>query len=257
MFKQILTSIGIGSAKVDTHLAEEYYAPGDWLTGEVHIAGGMVAQEIDHVYLQIMATYQRKIDKDNTIEETCTLAKHRLNEPFQIAPDELRVLPFRFQLAWRTPLTVERRNAYLYTGLDIPLAIDPGDRDYLKVVPTPLMEHIFDAMSRLGFKLRESDCEYQPHLGNPFPFVQEFEFQPTGSYRKKLEELEVVFFPDAEGVTIKLELDRRARGLWGHLEEALGTDERHLTLRFDNQKLNDSAETIARQLNDVLGRYSR
>jgi len=145
-----------------------------------------------------------------------------------IKENETKELPFSFRLPLETPLSMGRTKVWVNTGLDIKSAVDPTDKDYLSVVPNPVMDGIFNAVSELGFRLREAECEQAPrHLRRNLPYVQEFEFVPvSGPFRGRLDELELVFYPNNENeIEVMMQVDRRARGLGSFLSEAMGMDE--------------------------------
>ncbi|MEW6573056.1 MAG: sporulation protein, partial [Bacillota bacterium] len=54
MLKKFLSSIGIGSARVDLILPQDTYRAGDKITGTVRIESGKVDQEVNKVYLQLL-----------------------------------------------------------------------------------------------------------------------------------------------------------------------------------------------------------
>ena len=63
------------------------------------------------------------------------------------------------------------------------------------------------------------------------PFVQELEFKTiSGDFHKKLDEVEVVFFPRGEQLEIIFEIDRKAKGIMGFFKEALDLDESNARL---------------------------
>ena len=227
IFKKLLASVGIGAAKVDTHLYDDSLIPGEIINGEVYITGGDVSQDIDDIYLYLATEYKREVD-DNTVTEECVLVKHCLSERISLQPKEAKVIPFSFQLPYETPLTLRNQPVYLRTGLDISLAVDPKDTDYIQVRPHPLMQTVLDAIENLGFQLYKVDCEYNPYFGSPYPFVQEFEFRPIGNYRGRLDEVEVIFTLNSDLLEVFLELDKRARGFGGFLQEAFDMDERYV-----------------------------
>lgn len=227
IFKKLLASVGIGAAKVDTRLYDDSLILGEIINGEVYITGGDVSQDIDDIYLYLATEYQREVD-DNTVTEECVLVKHCLSERFNLQPKEAKVIPFSFQLPYETPLTLRNQPVYVRTGLDISLAVDPKDTDYIQVRPHPLMQTVLDAIENLGFQLYKVDCEYNPHFGSTYPFVQEFEFRPIGNYRGRLDELEVIFTLNSDLLEVFLELDKRARGFGGFLQEAFDMDERYV-----------------------------
>lgn len=227
MFKKLLASVGIGAAQVDTRLYNDSLVPGEMLEGEVHIVGGDVAQDIDDIYLKVATEYEREVD-DSTVREECVLVNYRLLERFKIQARQETVIPFALQLPYETPLSFGHQPVYVRTGLDIKTAINPRDRDEIQVRPHPLMEGVLAAVENLGFHLHQVDCEYTHHFGRAYPFVQEFEFRPTGHYRGHLDELEVIFFLNPDELEVLLQIDKRARGFHGWLDEAFDLDERYV-----------------------------
>jgi sporulation-control protein len=224
-FQKALATVGIGAAKVDTRLSQSNFIPGDLITGEVHIQGGNVAQDLDAIYLAVATRYRRESD-DSTYYAEHVLAWHQLTERTLIEPQQTRVVPFTVRLPEETPVTVQEVPVYLKTGLDIPRALDPKDQDYIQVQPHPLMTHVLNAVQALGFQLAKVDCEHSRVGLTPHPFVQEFEFRPIGEYRRRLEELELIFRLQGETLDVFLELDRRARGLSGLFDAAFDMNER-------------------------------
>ena len=253
-FNKVFASIGIGSASVDTKLEKDTVMPGEKVNGVVEIKGGNVEQRIDVILLSLHTTYIKEID-DKKYPKTALIEQFRLNEPFTIQPKETKQIPFSFQLPIDTPISLGRTKIWVTTGLDIKNAVDPTDKDYLKVLPSPLTEAVVNAVTDLGFRLREVDCEEAPYrLRRRLPFVQEFEFVPvSGAFRGRLDELEVVFFPISSSETeVYMQVDRKARGLGGFLSEAMNMDESHVHFTVHTSDLASVREKIA----SIIQRYS-
>lgn len=252
-FKRVLSSVGIGSAKVDTVLDNDRYAPGDLLTGTVHITAGDLEQRVDEIYFSIHSTYEVERD-DTTHTYTATLAKYKLADPFTLHPGDRREIAVSFPLPHTAPLTLGKTKVWVQTGLDIKQAIDPGDRDYLQVMPGQWVAALFQALEQLGFSYYEAECEQAPAgFRYQVPFVQEFEFKPyRGQFAGRLDELEVVCFPSADRVEILLEIDRRARGGASFLDELLNRDETRLRLILTEADV----PNMATQLREIIGHYS-
>lgn len=253
-FKKLLASVGIGAATVDTHLFESSLIPGEILTGEVYVRGGDVAQEVEDIYLKIATEYKRETN-DRTYNEECVLVKYLLCDRFSLQPQQKKVIPFSLQIPYETPITMGRQSVYLRTGLDIKQAINPRDRDEIQVQPHPLMQEVLEAVESLGFRLQEVDCEYAPHFHGTYPFVQEFEFRPTGKYRRHLDELEVIFRLNSDQLEVLLQIDKRVRGFKSLLNEAFDLDERYD--RFCVTQSNLSRENIASRIDGILQRHLR
>lgn len=226
LFKKLLSSIGIGSATVDTKLSKAQYAQGETVEGVVEVRGGSVEQRIDEIYLALVTTYIREID-DKKVEEKAVLARYKVSDSMTIGPNETKTIPFQFALPYDVPVTLGSSKVWLQTGLDIKMALDPQDRDYLTIEPHPLVAAFLEAARQLGFRLCDVQCEQAPrYWQRRLPFVQEFEFRPTGgAFRGRLDELEAIFFVSEHGVEAILEIDRKARGFAGLLAEALDMDE--------------------------------
>lgn len=256
VFKKLLARVGIGAAQVDTHLFQNSLIPGELLAGEVYVRGGDATQEIDDIYLKIATEYEREYeqnDEERTVREECVLVKYLLSERFSLQPKEEKVISFSLQLPYETPLTIGCQPVYLRTGLDIKSAVNPRDRDEIAVQPHPLMQGVLEAVEQLGFRLHEVDCEYTPHFHRSYPFVQEFEFKPTGKYRSHLDELEVIFRLSPEQLEVLLQIDKRARGFKGWLNEAFDLDERYD--RFYVTKSDLAQENIAAKIDEIIQRH--
>lgn len=232
IFNRVLASVGVGAAKVDTKLEKETVTPGEEMRGVLEIQGGNTEQKIDDIFLTVNTTYVKEAN-DNKFTVTGLVERFRLSESFILMANERKVIPFSFQLPVDTPLTIGRTKVWLATELDIKNAVDPTDKDYLRVVPNDLMESVLQAVNSLGFRLREADCQQAPYkLHRRLPFIQEFEFVPTsGPFRGRLDELELTFFPLSSHETeILMQVDRKARGLSSLFSEALNMDESNIRI---------------------------
>lgn len=253
-FNKMFASVGIGSARVDTQLERDVVSPGEEVRGVVVIQGGNIEQSIDSIYLTLNTTYIKERD-DKKYTQTGQVDKFKLTEPFTIRPNERREIPVAFRLPSDVPLTLGRTKVWVATGLDIKNAVDPTDKDYIRVVPNRLMESVLNSVQNLGFRLREAECEEAPYrLRRRLPFVQEFEFVPvSGMFRGRLDELELVFFPtSSDELEIMMQVDRRARGLGGLFAEALEMDETNVRLRVSSYDI----PSMEQKIQSVIQQYS-
>ncbi len=250
--KRMFSSVGIGSAKVDTILAENRFAPGDIIDAEVKITGGKVEQEIDDIYFSICATYEAEVD-DDKVTRVVVLDKFKASDSFVIGPGDVVELDVSLQLPFETPLSLGKTKVWVETGLDIDNAVDPGDKDHIEVIPGQLVGALFDSLQDLGFKLVEAECEAVSAFRGEQPFVQEFEFKPHGGpFRGKLDELEVVCFPAEDDVEVFMEIDRKARGLGSFFSEMLDADESHVKFVFDT----DDIPGLTDKINGIIAEWS-
>lgn len=256
MFKRMLASAGIGAAKVDLMLHQDFVNAGDTISGVVRIQGGRVNQQVDDVYAFVKTRYLKELN-DKKVEAEATVSKILLASKFTVEAEQVYEFPVSFQLPLITPLTLGRTPVWIQTGLDIKDSVDPKDQDYLQVGPHPYSAIVLDAISQLGFRIREVSCEYAPRYSkiNGLAFVQEFEFVPPSQFRSQLDELEIIFFPNEYGIELLLQIDRKARGLSGWFAEALDTDESFVKIRFEHNQLINGVDYIADQLLQTIRKY--
>ncbi|MGB0384245.1 MAG: sporulation protein [Ardenticatenaceae bacterium] len=244
--KRVLSSIGVGSATVDTILFGEQFAPGDTMSGMVMVKGGDVEQQIDDIYLSIKSTYQAEEGYG-----TISLKKLKLAQAFVIGAREKKEFSLSMPLPFYTPLTMGKTKVWVETGLDIKSAIDPGDTDYIQVVPGQLISALFDSLNQLGFSLRKSHTELASYkLRHLAPLMQEFEFRPSsGTFRGRLDELEVVPILNPGGVQLFMEVDRRTNGLGGLFSEAFDLDETRVQFSFGVNDLPNLTDQLYQHIN--------
>ncbi|MEK4230713.1 sporulation protein [Solibacillus sp. FSL H8-0538] len=252
LFNKILASVGIGAATVDTKLQKSTYTAGDTVSGIVEIIGGNTEQQIDAIYLTLYTNYIKEVN-DTKVTEQAAISKIQVNETLTIKANEKREIPFSFTLPFDVPVTAGQSRVWIHTGLDIKNAIDPNDKDFIDIQPTPLANSVLSAVQNLGFRLRKVDCEIAPaYLRRQTPIVQEFEFSPTNqTFRRRLDELELIFVSQtANSAEILMQIDRRARGLGSFLSEALDMDESHvrLSLHANDNIPSKIAEAIERYM---------
>lgn len=153
-------------------------------------------------------------------------------------------------------MTIGKVEIAVVTDLDIQGGIDKSDYDRIFVEAHPWVKNVLEATSHLGFHLNEADCEQAPYFRRRLPFVQEFEFIPTSDdYRYMLDELELIFLIDEGGLDIVFEVDRRARGLRGWLEEMYHDGEQLVRYRFSPSDLED-VEVLVGMLEGIIDQYA-
>jgi sporulation-control protein len=239
--KKVLATVGIGNATVDTVLPSETVRPGETVDAEIQVDGGSAPQEVRHIDLEFETYYQTD---DGRMEGTVDTV--RLSDGFTVEPDESRTIPTEIEIPRGTPLTMGGVDVWLETELDV-AGVDPEDKDYLDVQPTERMQAVFDAAESLGLSLRTAKNEEVAGWGHN-RFSQEFEFRPSGGpFAGDLDELELVFDPAPERLTVAVEVDRQG----GLLSEMTDTDERKESLTVETV----DAAAVERDLREILERH--
>jgi sporulation-control protein len=242
-FKKTLASFGIGAAKVDSVLHQEFLHPGETAKVTIHVYGGKTAQTVDNIKLKLCCRYidevaQNQNDNSNhpgapkkKVSKTYELQSWTLPYAFTIEPGETRDFDVELDVPWNTPVTIGDSRVWLETGLDIAMAADPKDKDMLTVRPDPLIDGIFVALEDQGLRIRQVECEAAK--GFAMPFVQEFEFVPTtGPYHGRWRELEIIAYRSEDELKLWFEIDRNKEGIKGMLSSLIGLGQlkRELTL---------------------------
>lgn len=256
IFKKALASMGIGSAKVDTVLECSSLQPGSEVTGNINIYGGKVEQKIDKIKFHVMTKYERETEDSSYMQDiklqTITIDIHKT-----IEPNEHEIIPFSFILDLRTPVTTHHSPIWIRTELGVENAIDPSDKDYIDVSPHYFVDIILEALGNLGFSLKQIENEHVHFNYFGLPFVQEFEFYPSGEYRNYFSELEMIFFLNENGVEIKVEVDKKVRGIKSFFAEMVDMNEIKGKIFFSANELDQGIDFITKRLEMILDNYTR
>jgi len=240
--KKVLASIGIGNATVDTILERERVRPGETIGATVHVEGGDAEQTVERVDIDVETRFRGEEGYEDATVESFHL------DGFTIQPGESTDHETEVAIPYATPLTRGDAEVWVDTDLEVSMAVDPEDKDRLEVVPTERMQAVFDAASDLGLSFRSADCEADPYgryVGRRF--FQEFEFRPSGGpFAGDLDELELVFDPSPESLTVYAEVDRNA----GLLSEMAETDERKTSFALPDA----DSEAARDQLHQTIDR---
>jgi len=246
--KSFLRAFGVGGPTIDAVLDTDRVMAGGPLSGTLHIRGGDASQVAAQATLELVARVEKKMgDEEYQTDEV--IAGVQLPGPIQLGRDHS--LPFRMDLPVHTPVTSlgGRNFVWLRSGLDVPWAMDPSDKDALQVYPNPPQANVLQAMESLGFRLYKVDIDARSSwFGRKW--VQEFEFKPAGYGRARYDEVEVVFEGQrGDQLDLMLQLDRSARGFGGFLMEMSGTDESWQRITVDGS----SPQAAAASLSRVIG----
>jgi sporulation-control protein len=243
--KSFLRAFGVGGASIDAVLDTDRVQPGGPLTGTLRISGGDASQVAKKATLELVARVEKKMG-DDEYQSDEVIAGVQLPGPIQLGRDHS--LPFRMDLPVHTPVTSlgGRNFVWLRSGLDVPWAMDPSDKDALQVYPNPPQANVLQAMETLGFRLYKVDIDARSSwFGRKW--VQEFEFKPAGYGRARYDEVEVVFEGQrGDQLDLMLQLDRSARGFGGFLMEMSGTDESWQRVTVDGSSPQAAAAMLSR-----------
>jgi sporulation-control protein len=213
-FRGMMARLGSGGAGVETVLDRPDTTPGGSVTGTVHVTGGKVPQDVTEVRVALQATVEVE-SGDSSWREEVTFGTVAVAGAARIEPGAQHALPFSLPVPWQCPITaidgwqLRGMRVGVRTRLDIAGSVDPGDLDPVTVLPLPVQRTVLHALDGLGFAFRGADVEKGRIRGSELPFYQEVEFTPPYSLRGRVNELEVTFLADPQGVDVVLEVDRR------------------------------------------------
>ena len=241
----IMARLGSGGAGVETVLDRQETTPGGTVTGTVHVTGGKIAQDAQEIRVALQATVEVE-SGDSSWREEVTFATAAIAGAGRIEPGRQYAVPFSLPVPWQCPVTaidgwqLRGMHVGLRTRVDIAGSVDPGDLDPVTVLPLPVQRTVLHALDTLGFVFRGADVEKGRIRGGELPFYQEVEFAPPAGLRGRVNELEVTFLADPQGVDVVLEVDRRGglltegRDVGGRLRLShADTDVRAVTAHLD------------------------
>ncbi|WP_404460935.1 sporulation protein [Sutcliffiella horikoshii] len=260
LFSKLITSVGIGSAKVDTKLKKNYFMQGEVLDGMVEILGGNSNQKIDAIHLKLMTLYGHEGSSrlTNTVLHT-----HKLNDSFTIHAGERKEIPFSFRIPLDTPITMQDPETgknippvWIATEADVKNAIDPRDKDYITIEPTKVHEQILDALRVLGLKFRQMESQKLPfNLKSEKVFGQQYEFVPTfGKYFKRLEEIEVYIFQGDEETTVLFDVDKLRKTPFSSVVDKLNLDKNKGSVTFKNEQILNDRRSVSDEFEKIIDR---
>lgn len=238
--KRVLSSIGIGSATVDTILPGTELHPGETVEAIVEMEGGDSDQTIEAITLQLGTG----VDGEDVVLDT-----FEIPGSFTLATDESRTARTDVTLPPWTPITRSDQSVWLRTVLDIEWAVDPSDEDAIDVVPGPYLEALFEAVDDLGFSYLTSSIE-DVHRLDDHPFAQTFTFAADdGPFQDDLDGLTVTPVPQDDGLRTVVEIDEDevAEDRTGH-----DFDRHEVTVTFET----DNVAMMGRRLKSTIERHT-
>lgn len=246
------SALGIGGIKVDAIVNTTYTYPGGTVEGVIQILGGDVKQSISSVVLEINTTYDKCTGvKSDIVVESIQKITVPINR--KVSEHENIEVPFSFIVPSNCPVTTNRNPIWIGSQLEIDMAVDSKDKDYITVQNTDEMNNVIQALENLGFRSREINNIASKSKIAYYNFLQRFQFVAVdGDFRGEIDELEVVFFKDNYGLTIYLYINRGVRQ--GVLDKAFGDDEdKQIKIEFTQAELED-CNVISKIIEDMLNR---
>lgn len=195
MFKKILASLGKGAAAVDLQLQGDEFKMGDMAEGKVIVTGGEIEQTINSIQVALFIEIQTK--KGTVSRQVSSV---HVSDSFIIKKSEQKVLPFSFKLPYNLAVSTERIAFYFDTQLDIAAGVDKKDIDYIHIYPSPSINSIFSGLESLGFYEKEPSGRMDKH-------GQEFAFYPTTVFKEDVNEVEIRFAEEEDGIQLWMEVD--------------------------------------------------
>lgn len=216
MFDKILSKVGIGNAKVNTLLHQPAVMRGEFATGEIHITGGKVAQQINRIYIDLQTTYDSfRVGKKGP--QNCQLMRVNISDAFTLDAAEEAIFDFEIEIPMVTPVSIHDPSLHLLTGLDVSFALDPKDRDPLQVLPDPATAQVLVAAEKLGlFHTQKSGHCIEFENSSGVPYVQEFIFHTPVESGLPIGELELLVISDGDiaDIIMKMSLGQRGFSEW-------------------------------------------
>lgn len=228
MFKS-LHKFGFGNAKVDLRFHCEAVLQGSILGGDVLIVGAGGYESTTFVELSLcVVTEYLKMRSNHQEIEICILAEHKLFDRFTIHPSEEIPIPFAIQLPIETPVSMGRSRVTLQTKHKKKQFVSLGNAYPIQISPNPFTDKVLNTIKSFGFSLDNVNCKYTNKFSKCFPFVQGFEFRPTGEFRRLLDELAVYLRPNPNGIEVILQIDKRDT-----FREFFGKDENYASVQLN------------------------
>lgn len=237
---RLLSSVGIGSATVDTILPTAELSPGETVEATVEIEGGSSAQEIGEIYFALVT----RGGGDEVVLSTFEIA-----DAFTIEAGETRVITTDVTIPRWTPLTRDDQTVWLKTGLGIDWAVDPSDEDVIEVVPDAFVAALFEAVEGLEFAYSHSEIVESPWLERQ-PIVQTVTFLPeTDRFEDDLDALTLTCVPRGDDLRVVVGLDEREPA---EQQTEVEFDVQEVPITFEGA---DAAE-MQRRIASTIDRYT-
>lgn len=129
MLTKFLSTIGIGTMKVETVVEQPQLSHGESLSGKIYINGGKTEQIIEFIELEVLKrTEGHRGDSDFDVTNEC-IAKHTIEMIGSVKSKETRMVPFELMPDERWESEANNVKLFLRTSIHITNAVDVQDED--------------------------------------------------------------------------------------------------------------------------------
>ncbi|MFD4406379.1 sporulation protein [Nocardia sp. NPDC058499] len=216
MFKTLLGALGTNSTEVETELFTPGVQPGQPVQGVIRMRCQDRPVRINGVSVELITRAEREYDDREQLIDMA-FAQHPVFGPFELHPGHPLEGRFELLAPWETPITfyngrhLHGTAVAVRTRVDVDGGFDAADTDPLGIGALPPQHVLLAAVESWGFGLRHADVEAGrvDRIPQRLPFFQEIEFGPSPRF-PGLNQLEVTFLADPQGMYVVLEADKRA-----------------------------------------------
>lgn len=194
MFKRLMASFGVGTAKVDLILDKQQYRIGETIRGKAVIEGGNVDQQVNSLDIDIMLKFNIRGKEFSRVVHTINVARN-----FFVKEKKTVEFPVEYTLPADYPISKGSVSYHLITKMNIIRSTDSGDTDSLVVLPSREMEFVIDAFDILGFKEKIGSGKIEK-------YGQEFIYYPTTAFSDQIKELAFKFYGDSGSIKLFAEI---------------------------------------------------
>jgi len=194
MFKKLMASFGVGTAKVDLVLDKQQYRIGETIRGKAVVEGGNVDQQVNSLDIDLMLKFNIRGKEFSRVVHTINVANN-----FFVKEKKTVEFPVEHTLPADYPISKGSVSYHLITKMNIIRSTDSGDTDSLVILPGREMELVIEAFDILGFKEKIGS-------GRIEKFGQEFIYYPTTAFSDEIKELAFKFFNDNGNIKLFAEV---------------------------------------------------
>ncbi|MEJ8553476.1 sporulation protein [Tepidibacter sp. Z1-5] len=249
----ILSSVGLGSTKVNFIFDSNDLTPGSKVSATLYIEGVSSEQYIENISINVITKHtQIKSDTQHITSNIATKVKHiiqkievPINETIKLNQNIEKDI--EFVLDFETPMTISKSEVWIEVSIDNMIFKKKYD---VKVNPHPFSAKVLGSIEEMGFSIDKVYNDYFYGVKEGVPFVQWFVYTPNKEIREKFEQIRIAYLIEDEGVRLLVELDNMAKGIKGAVKTLLNVDagEERINIYFTKEEINIGTEYIKNKL---------